>query len=147
MYKRQHDYVQHRLRIAGARSDALFMPESVDAVHLHTNGIPRLINLLCAQALSVAASYKAERVFPYMVDQAAAEICSCALMDVPRAPDDPSGTGFPTSSVTPLLARSFPTSRVIPVPVSYTHLVLGNEALGDGRVAASSNCFGVRPSR
>jgi general secretion pathway protein A len=110
-----HDYVQHRLRIAGARSDGLFMPEAVDAVHLHTNGIPRLINLLCGQALSVAASYTAERVFPYMVDQAAAEICSCALMDIPRAPDDPSGTGFPTSSVTPLLARSFPTSRVIPV--------------------------------
>jgi len=122
-----HDYVQHRLRIAGARSDALFMPESVDAVHLHTNGIPRLINLLCAQALSVAASYKAERVFPYMVDQAAAEICSCALMDVPRAPDDPSGTGFPTSSVTPLLARSFPTSRVIPVRCE----VLEAEAKGE----------------
>jgi general secretion pathway protein A len=110
-----HDYVQHRLRIAGARSDALFAPESVDAVHLHTNGIPRLINLLCAQALSVAASYKAERVFPYMVDQAAAEICSCALADIPEAPDDPSENGFPTSSMTPLLARSFPTSRVIPV--------------------------------
>jgi general secretion pathway protein A len=110
-----HDYVQHRLRIAGARSDALFAPESVDAVHLHTNGIPRLINLLCAQALSVAASYKAECVFPYMVDQAAAEICSCALTDIPGAPDDQSGTGFPTSSVRPLLARSFPTSRVIPV--------------------------------
>jgi general secretion pathway protein A len=110
-----HDYVQHRLRIAGARSDALFAPESVDEVHLHTNGVPRLINLLCGQALSVAASYKAERVFPYMVDQAATEICSCALMDIPRGPDDPSGTGCPTSSVTPLLARSFPTSRVIPV--------------------------------
>jgi general secretion pathway protein A len=74
--KDTHEYVQHRLRIAGARSDALFTPEAVDTVHMHTNGIPRLINLLCAQALSVAASYRAARVFPYMVDEAAANICS-----------------------------------------------------------------------
>src|ERR1700728_3322737 len=62
-----------------------------------------------------------------MVDQAAAEICSCALMDIPGAPDDPSGTGFPTSGVTPLLARSFPTSRVIPVRCE----VLETEAKGE----------------
>jgi general secretion pathway protein A len=74
--KDTHEYVQHRLRIAGARSDALFTPEAVDAIQMHTNGIPRLINLLCGQALSVAASYKAARVFPYMVDEAAANICS-----------------------------------------------------------------------
>jgi general secretion pathway protein A len=77
--KDTHEYVQHRLRIAGARSDDLFAPEAVDAIHMHTNGIPRLINLLCAQALSVAASYHAARVFPYMVDEAAAKICSGAL--------------------------------------------------------------------
>ena len=77
--KDTHEYVQHRLRIAGARSDALFTPEAVDAIHMHTNGIPRLINLLCGQALSVAASYKAARVFPYMVDEATVKICSRAL--------------------------------------------------------------------
>ena len=77
--KDTHEYVQHRLRIAGARSDALFSPEAVDAIYMHTNGIPRLINLLCGQALSVSASYKAARVFPYMIDEAAVKICSRAL--------------------------------------------------------------------
>jgi general secretion pathway protein A len=75
-----YDYVQHRLRIAGARSEGLFMPAAVDAVHLHTGGIPRLINVLCGQALSVASEYRAGRVFPYMVDQAAGELCSGALV-------------------------------------------------------------------
>jgi general secretion pathway protein A len=79
-----HDYVQHRLRIAGARSDALFTPEAVNAIHAHTGGIPRLINLLCGQALSVASFYQAGRVFPYMVDEAAGMICSGALV----APSD-----------------------------------------------------------
>jgi general secretion pathway protein A len=77
--KDTHEYVQHRLRVACARSDALFAPEAVDAIHRHTNGIPRLINLLCAQALSLAASGHAARVLPYMVDEAAAKICSGAL--------------------------------------------------------------------
>jgi general secretion pathway protein A len=77
--KDTHEYVQHRLRVACARSDALFAPEAVDAIHVHTNGIPRLINLLCAQALSVAAAGHAARVFPHMVDEAAAKICSGAL--------------------------------------------------------------------
>jgi hypothetical protein len=76
-----HDYVEHRLRIAGARTEGLFRPAAVDAVHLHTAGIPRLINLLCGQALSVASDYRASRVFPYMVDQAAGELCSGALVD------------------------------------------------------------------
>jgi general secretion pathway protein A len=80
--KDTHEYVRHRLRIAGARSDALFTPESVDAIHMHTDGIPRLINLLCARALSVASSYQAARVFPYMIDEAAG-ICSGALLAPP----------------------------------------------------------------
>lgn len=80
--KDTHEYVRHRLRIAGARSDALFTPESVDAIHMHTDGIPRLINLLCARALSVASSYQAARVFPYMIDEAAG-ICSGALIAPP----------------------------------------------------------------
>jgi general secretion pathway protein A len=119
--KDTHDYVQHRLRIAGARTDALFMPEAVDAVHVHTNGIPRLINLLCAQALSVAAGYQAGRVFPYMVDEAAAKICSGAQMppSSPDSPGTPSGTALPTlllnPSSTPLLSRSLTTLRALPL--------------------------------
>jgi general secretion pathway protein A len=118
--KDTHDYVQHRLRIAGARTDALFMPDAVNAVHVHTNGIPRLINLLCAQALAVAAGYKAERVFPYMVDEAAAKICSGSLTP-PSSPDSP-GTSMDTASptmllnppATALLSRSLTTLYAVP---------------------------------
>jgi general secretion pathway protein A len=118
--KDTHDYVQHRLRIAGARTDALFMPDAVNAVHVHTNGIPRLINLLCAQALAVAAGYKAERVFPYMVDEAAAKICAGSLTP-PSSPDSsgtPTGTASPTMLLNPpataLLSRSLTTLYAVP---------------------------------
>ena len=116
--KDTHDYVQHRLRIAGARTDALFMPDAVNAVHVHTNGIPRLINLLCAQALAVAAGYKAERVFPYMVDEAAAKICSGSLTPPPDSSGTPTGTASPTPLLNPpatsLLSRSLTTLYAVP---------------------------------
>ena len=118
--KDTHDYVQHRLRIAGARTDALFMPDAVNAVHVHTNGIPRLINLLCAQALAVAAGYQAERVFPYMVDEAAAKICSGSQIppSSPDSPGTPAGTASPTLLLNPpataLLSRSLTTLYAVP---------------------------------
>ena len=72
------DYVQHRLRIAGARSDTIFLQESIQRVHERSAGIPRLVNLLCAQGLSVAASRQTTRVSPRMIEDAAARICAKA---------------------------------------------------------------------
>jgi general secretion pathway protein A len=72
------DYVQHRMRIAGARSDTIFLQESVERVHERSGGIPRLVNLLCAQGLSVAASRQTTRVTPRMIEDAAAKICAKA---------------------------------------------------------------------
>lgn len=43
-------YIRHRLEIAGGDS-ALFKPEACQLVYHHSEGIPRLINLLCDTAL------------------------------------------------------------------------------------------------
>lgn len=43
-------YVVERLRIAGAK-EFVFSGEALDLVHRHSNGIPRLINLLCEHSL------------------------------------------------------------------------------------------------
>ena len=47
-----HDYVQERLRIAGAPPESqIFSAKAMDAVYLYSMGIPRVINLLCEHAL------------------------------------------------------------------------------------------------
>jgi general secretion pathway protein A len=46
-----HDYIQSRLAIAGANGKPVFAPEAMDAVHLYSRGIPRVMNLLCENAL------------------------------------------------------------------------------------------------
>lgn len=43
-------YITERLRIAGARQQVL-TPEAIQLVHRYSKGIPRLINLICEQAL------------------------------------------------------------------------------------------------
>jgi general secretion pathway protein A len=46
-----HRYITERLRIAGADGQLLFTPEAIEAVHAYSLGIPRVINLLCENAL------------------------------------------------------------------------------------------------
>jgi general secretion pathway protein A len=44
-------YVADRLRIAGANGEPIFSKDAVQAVHLYSRGIPRLINLLCEHSM------------------------------------------------------------------------------------------------
>jgi general secretion pathway protein A len=45
------EYIAERLRIAGAGGDPIFSTGAIDAVHIYSLGIPRVINLLCEHAL------------------------------------------------------------------------------------------------
>jgi general secretion pathway protein A len=46
-----HNYIQARLHIAGANGKPVFASEAIDAVNFYSRGIPRVINLLCENAL------------------------------------------------------------------------------------------------
>ncbi len=47
-------YIQARLHIAGANGRPVFSLEAMNAVHLFSGGIPRVINLLCEESLMSA---------------------------------------------------------------------------------------------
>jgi general secretion pathway protein A len=55
------DYIAHRTRVAGSPR-RLFTRRAAEAVHIETGGIPRLVNLLCANALFVGADRGEEQV-------------------------------------------------------------------------------------
>lgn len=44
-------YLRHRMSVAGGDYDRAFAPGIDEIIHRHTNGVPRLINLLCDTAL------------------------------------------------------------------------------------------------
>lgn len=54
-------YIQHRVRVAGRR-ERLFTKRATRDIHADTGGVPRLVNLLCANALFVGAGRDDDRV-------------------------------------------------------------------------------------
>lgn len=66
-------YIQHRLNVAGA-SFPLFQPKALKKIIKMTQGVPRLINLLCDRSLLSAYGNHAPAVSTKMVSLAASEI-------------------------------------------------------------------------
>lgn len=67
-------YIAERLKIAGASgSDAVFSADAIDAVHLYSLGIPRVVNLLCEHSLVNAYVDQQRPITPKIVDEVARE--------------------------------------------------------------------------
>jgi general secretion pathway protein A len=66
-------YVRHRLRVAGATSD-IFAPGALGAVFRLSQGVPRVINVICDRGLLGAYSLDRHRVTAALVRNAAAEV-------------------------------------------------------------------------
>jgi type II secretory pathway predicted ATPase ExeA len=64
-------YVNQRLRIAGSNGEQIFSPESLAAIYRYSNGIPRVVNLICEQCL-VGAFVDQQRVVKVSVVDAVA---------------------------------------------------------------------------
>jgi type II secretory pathway predicted ATPase ExeA len=66
-------YIEQRLRIGGANGTPIFTPEAVELVSRYSNGIPRIINLLCEHSLINAFVDQKHVVPPEIVDEVARE--------------------------------------------------------------------------
>jgi general secretion pathway protein A len=66
-------YVRHRLRVAGATTD-IFGPTALSAVYRLSEGVPRVINVICDRALLGAYSLDRHRVTGSLVRSAATEV-------------------------------------------------------------------------
>jgi general secretion pathway protein A len=67
-------YVAHRLRLAGASSTPTFSTRALDVLFSLSNGLPRLINLLCERALQEAAAHQHHTIEPGHIAAAASEL-------------------------------------------------------------------------
>jgi general secretion pathway protein A len=66
-------YVRHRLRVAGATTD-IFSPQALSEVFRLSQGVPRVINVICDRALLGAYSLDRHRVTGGLVRGAAREV-------------------------------------------------------------------------
>jgi TonB family protein len=67
-------YVAHRLKRAGYRGDALFTPEALGIIVEKSHGVPREINRLCFNAMSIGCALGKILIDGQMVREAAADL-------------------------------------------------------------------------
>jgi len=56
------DYIRHRLKVSGCRIPGLFTSGAVKRIYRFSRGVPRLINIVCEQALVMAWTQESNTV-------------------------------------------------------------------------------------
>jgi len=91
-------YIRRRLQVAGNPDPrALFPIETVEAIHRHSQGIPRLINTLCENALIEGYAGQSAQITPRMIDEIAVDFRLNVVSSQPKA--DATVSGRPASEV------------------------------------------------
>ena len=66
-------YIAERLRIAGANGEPIFSKEAIEAVHTFSQGIPRVVNLLCEHSMVNSYVDSLRPVPAHLVEEVARE--------------------------------------------------------------------------
>jgi type II secretory pathway predicted ATPase ExeA len=69
-----HEYISHRLNVAGAAGRTIFEPTACDVVFRYSGGVPRLINVLCDTAMLCAFAEERTVVDDALVKAAVEEL-------------------------------------------------------------------------
>jgi general secretion pathway protein A len=67
-------YIASRLKTAGYEGKELFVPEAVEQITRYSNGIPRLVNVICDNALVIASAASKKHVSAEMIEEAAGDL-------------------------------------------------------------------------
>lgn len=101
-------YITERLMLAGSSQKNIFSQDAIDFVYQCSEGIPRLINNLCDNALIAAFAANEKTVTREMVEEVAANLDLLpdkdALIAIDRAADKVSSRILTTSGVEELLS-------------------------------------------
>jgi general secretion pathway protein A len=81
-------YIRHRLQIAGYEGPEIFNKEAVEAIWQYSGGTPRLINILCDNALAMACAAAKRKISPYMIMKAAGGLLLEPGAEAPKMASD-----------------------------------------------------------
>src|SRR5436189_541610 len=66
------EYIHTRLRVAGASDLGIFTPRAIQQIARRSNGIPRLVNILCDHCLVIGYADQKRRIEPDVMEEARA---------------------------------------------------------------------------
>lgn len=62
------EYIKHRLKKAGNERANVFMESAIDAVYKYSKGLPRLINIICHNALILGLACETRTITPSIIE-------------------------------------------------------------------------------
>ena len=68
------DYVEHRLRVAGRDGKPLFTPDALNLIAADSEGIPRRVNILCFNALTLGYAQRQKEIDTALVEEVIADL-------------------------------------------------------------------------
>src|SRR5215472_3389168 len=67
-------YIERRLLATGAKPDRISFPDrTVELIYLYSNGIPRVINTICENALVIGCAQRLRVIIPSIIEEVAAD--------------------------------------------------------------------------
>ncbi|RPJ44568.1 MAG: helix-turn-helix domain-containing protein [Candidatus Latescibacterota bacterium] len=118
-------YIEHRLRVVGAPDRGLFTPDALRRIHAESGGIPRMVNVICSNALLLGLGGGKSRLEESTIEEVVRDLkrgvpAVAAQPAAPAAPE-PEGAAIarvpaPDASLHESLARA-PKEALIARPV------------------------------
>jgi len=96
-------FIDYRLRVAGYEKEKLFSQEAVAAVAAYSRGIPRLINIICDNALLIAYATSARQISAEVIKEVATDLR--LLPPQPEAASEPAPQPTPAQIPAPAVAQ------------------------------------------
>ncbi len=87
-------YIHHRLQVAGHSGEDLFTPAAVASIALRSHGVPRNINNICFNALSLGCALGRKQIDVDLIDEVTRDLELSSLTDAGR-PELGSTVSFP----------------------------------------------------
>jgi phage tail protein X len=72
--KESKEYIEHRLKVVGSSSSKVFTPQAIDRISKFSNGIPRVINILCDRALLTGYGTYSQKIDEAIVKETIKEL-------------------------------------------------------------------------
>lgn len=110
-------YIDHRLKVAESKGLVTFTDDAVDLIHDHARGIPRLVNIVCGNALLLGFGSGKRKIDATIVREVIADLTRMPVRLAPAAPVPGLGAD-PGPDTPPDAPHAGPSSAPIALPMA-----------------------------
>lgn len=119
------DYIQYRLQAAGCPDLKLFTREAEEQVYHFSRGIPRLVNVVCDNALVIGYALGKKRIGADVINEAAAD-----LLSVEAPAQEPNARPIEPAAAPPVVPRSRWRARLGVITLVMIAIIIGLLSVG-----------------